>query len=1352
MYSLLDIIKKPLNDLRLIALEYGLDPGEQDLRSKLIKVLREGNQLYEEFENEIPSSFDLSNLICRRIGTEQVITTIGADECSEIGEKIVSNLIRVSASRIFVNPERAFVEPIVNSVDAYRLMRGQRTTGKFGMGFYSLFYYLLKYPDSKIKVISYPRDEVPWEISIDGDFNVRYAELEPSPRYGLTINVVINAVLSKRKTLEIYEYIFDQVKYVDDVNISLIYVSEGAKKTIHKEKYNKSFDPSVGEDILFKLDHTYYTTTLSFIDYALGIPIYDITNLLVPSLSSKTIKSSNQDFTPLVRPKTHLSKQSSELIILVGDYPVVSVKGVGFTGINYRFVCQLSPAVPVPVARDDILIDRSKVQDEFELNIYALLKEALEANPGSAPYQLLELLKEYPTGKYMVKKIIAYLEVNDYYLVPHEFYDVYRQITSRKLIGTVGILPMRTENMLIETGKIHKSNVFIGKYVYSVDMSEKISLGASTRLVFVNNNLKLNANNEMAFSLIFQEYNLLPTNAPVENYFLQKMFKRQNVRGGKKAEYIKTALDRLYGLRTIANITDVRTIIIRFISYMVNTYERAPDEYFEELLAFVYNICARYKPNTAYGSNLKRIYVSDTAKQFDNSNYWREQIMILNYLSDVASEKSIFPTSFDYQQMRIDSSGLRPDELMLLICLSYYFTFDPWEKDNILTFWNNRLRSPDNEKLIKIHCLEPTVLDNDTYLDPDTAAFESTVIKPLTVYRNLLKQTKNINLLEYQLPHLQVPQEATEYYLSRYLQDVLSGKDVSEIDNERGEVPLQILEMAINEGTVKPFIYAMMTETFQNSVDVSREGGSISISTGIKDNCLSYQITDEGGIPDVAISALSIPFLSSKKEGTGTGEIGSGFFNVYRGSYAVSISTVYQEKNTVIVDVPIFDTCSQHRVEDVHRITEAYPSGQKNGTTITVYFRSNEPKEDLTNMITFAQNVLALAHPVTVNGRQIDISKELIYSSPHTEGFRLKAYYAPDVESYILTRGVPFAPISSLNLYGFYSFLKNYILTGLVLDFQSGFEPTQSRTDLRIGNIHSYVREITNAIYLFILKRQLEEPDIEYVHNLRSTADISQILYYGTPGDDTKSLTDFIFNHIIEGNTLSELIMSLSSLWLRLSPLHLPNESSINKIQYTIAVKWVKNKGRPVNKPVIDISDKDLKQKVSGYRRLPSGSPSIEKYVLEVYVGVDALRFIRAFVEAYATTLIKVYPTLKPPHVILAELPNALATYSASDNTIRISSKLAIKEPPNKFNNIYQVKDYIDSQQKIFGKQIPASIVPHELEHWIRSSEHKGDTHQDITINGVVYNFEQSANYHYDEALMDGMFDHIVNIYNQLEI
>ena len=196
--------------------------------------------------------------------------------------------------------------------------------------------------------------------------------------------------------------------------------------------------------------------------------------------------------------------------------------------------------------------------------------------------------------------------------------------------------------------------------------------------------------------------------------------------------------------------------------------------------------------------------------------------------------------------------------------------------------------------------------------------------------------------------------------------------------------PLQIVEIAINEGTTKPFLEAIMTELTQNSVDAIRELSvkndeiNLQLSISPEKDYLMFSITDFVGMSTKAFVYIGVPFLSTKTPSElVTGEMGSGFFNVYRESDLVRIITKGPDGVFMSTDEPIRDEKSR-RVVDVRKTVSKSYFGTK-GTIIDVRIpvTSNDQIIDLsTRAFRMASQVLGLINiPITYNSLSVKIEK-----------------------------------------------------------------------------------------------------------------------------------------------------------------------------------------------------------------------------------------------------------------------------------------------------------------------------------------------------------------------------------------
>ncbi len=334
------------------------------------------------------------------------------------------------------------------------------------------------------------------------------------------------------------------------------------------------------------------------------------------------------------------------------------------------------------------------------------------------------------------------------------------------------------------------------------------------------------------------------------------------------------------------------------------------------------------------------------------------------------------------------------------------------------------------------------------------------------------------------------------------------------------ESKLQIIAIAVSEGSSKADIPAKLTETVQNSLDAIRTADhptitipNAQIQLSVKKvrgtNDLLLGISDPVGIPFSGVVALSIPFLSDKTPSElVTGEIGSGFFNVYRGASKVSITTTFKGETITMIDTPILDPSNNTRILDVQRCATVTATPTKpNGTTILI--QSKHTNDDLTTVavdaITFCRDTIGLindAQSITLNDEPISIPLTKIFENQYFEFHMATQSFT----SYIMTKGVPFAPLhnymSSLGLFSKFPWLLDQYRMNVRLNVKSGvFTPVQTRTKigLSLRNTDILAGSMIEAVFFVILYRihhkLIDEKEIDsYLQYYSSPSDAGQVM------------------------------------------------------------------------------------------------------------------------------------------------------------------------------------------------------------------------------------------------------------------
>jgi hypothetical protein len=302
----------------------------------------------------------------------------------------------------------------------------------------------------------------------------------------------------------------------------------------------------------------------------------------------------------------------------------------------------------------------------------------------------------------------------------------------------------------------------------------------------------------------------------------------------------------------------------------------------------------------------------------------------------------------------------------------------------------------------------------------------------------------------------------------------------------------QALEIVINEGTSKSFANSVLTEMIQNSIDAIRnksidqsykENAEIKIECGEiinLGNKKGLSVTDYIGIPTRGIISILVPFLSTKtsKEELSTGEMGTGFMNVYRQPYTqkVIIQTRNPTDNFIykIEAIPILSQNKKRVINiqyNISKTSEKYDES-KRYTCITILFndklKDNEISSLFTDVELYSNRVLPIIAPSINLNRHYNQHSFMPQFKLLYEDSNIGKIYSTErkLPSYILTNGVPFGDlayyINNMNNRGFW--VLNYGLTQIIADLnKSAYIPTQTRKRIKLPP------EIENKFDNFIL-------------------------------------------------------------------------------------------------------------------------------------------------------------------------------------------------------------------------------------------------------------------------------------------
>ncbi len=1416
------------------------------------------------------NTYDISGLICMQIAKEEIewsdilnalkrCAHPPCDGCTKIGYKVAKSLIKVAATRIFAEPEQSIIEPIVNSFDAYiskdPSLKG-RKIGKFGMGFFSLLYWLVGHPKRSMLLISTYEENGNYcsykaKIREDNDSLLFDFTIEPIRRKGRTgFSIIINTErdLFTKDNISEFTTQLEKLLYLEGAELSVIIENFSiVKKTdiIFKNNYNSKN----------KVSGHISRSTLSVTDDATGVPLDVLLgSLFVPSVSTKTLKIDSSIINEKSEGRIVISQNlsSNGLFILVGKVAVVFIPSSQIPS-NKSYLIELPSNTRVPVSRDDI-IPTEQTKKWLKEGALSLLDSAASSDRDVTVVQeLLEKYIEYTSNSDTKNTIKAALQ---------EFYN----INKKNLIYDDKSVYNRWSNFILsknyDVTEIEKwldentdalLNIWYGVKVLILENTAYQATNAGLiSYIFVNKSYKESLGKDWD-KIIPSSYHNMKL-YPYTSEYGKKEFSKYNKFTNASSIMSKLALSRYYNVLmrfdsltpyfTIESINQSRTYLM---SSLIHIYEDAK-EIFMDVCDILLRKMGTYKGNQTYGGTRYAIsffmpsvrgeveHTGTTRKKW--LSYLLTHIRVLSlsttetaltilYIIGPNSPLNIVNTILKGQLMH-SVTGIFIDEALAqtenfveftLLCTGagnafiYVSGLTRQQIRGFIRYMLDRIRArkPTETYLVQIYEL----WSNTTFSLASVTAVD--LRKDYLLSLEWIKTIKNIQEIKLEsddeIIHDMIKSKnkimlssLMKYLFINEIPKLEDEKDVSKTMTEflnkaskTKPTSLQVIEIAINEGTTKPFIDAVLTELIQNSIDAIRlfkpkhDNIDITLTRSKNNNTLYLHITDYVGMDSMAFLYVGIPFLSTKTASElVTGEIGSGFFNVYRESIYVIVDSTKDGSRRISYDVPIKQG---DRVIDIEKTYKIVPSKKINMTKITIAI----PVSDEMNYISTATKieyiskyVLGLIPLDTITfGRlgNVHIPRKKVADSGS-----FKVYMGTNdnfsFESYITTKGVPFAPLSTFAKKILPKVVPLTIEDNFIIDItHGGFAPVQTRTKIRLDPEakEDFAMSLIYAMFVITIKKVITRNTSWMLDHYESKAGVEQLRFpLIAPIKAEKSILDNLYPQDILKNTkfynwptlsqlLNECIDKMDKrTYVRakkdidkiLKKYNSPHKEIDNYI-IQVVTNWLapKNTSKPEKDSDEEESGSDSDEEESGSDSSEESKGSAKKKKKEVTTkDIIYEPIIKVWVDIWCDLAkdakIEGYIGNKPKSFAVKSTKPLLGWYDINKNELYVNTetmnnkkrKDVITALKSKNIDVLQ-NDMLNNTVWVtyFGYNFPSCVLAHELEHYRRKDDHNSSYHTSTTKKMfpddeiIPRSFDQSANAVYQKVQSMGFYKKLLD-------
>lgn len=684
--------------------------------------------------------------------------------------------------------------------------------------------------------------------------------------------------------------------------------------------------------------------------------------------------------------------------------------------------------------------------------------------------------------------------------------------------------------------------------------------------------------------------------------------------------------------------------------------------------------------------------------------------------------------------------------------------------------------------------------------------------KALEIYLNL--HFKNVRSCQFRrLPYKQLYQEITGLSLQKMIKYIFDhnvtvntfSNLVDLANNVNAWIPdtagpqLQMVEIAVNSGTTKPFINSILTELLQNSLDAIKTSANIGVNSINVSYCaiksrFQLLVADYGEIPESALLSLMISFLSSKSATSDgatkvatTGEMGTGFFNVYRQPWSEVVSV--RSGNFLIEGRVVSENGI---VRDI--IYDIYYAPDRSPTFVMI--NSAELSDEIITDVSLDVNIYAqdflgvLDVPIYFNEKLMN--RELVSIYEDDVGW-VKMSKVGVHQSVIMTNGVPFGSLISF-LESMFGPIENGLLaTNLVVNINKGYyAPTQGRNRLNKFKDERYeqtVKFLSISMVSATMAKLVDADDSlfeRYMSGALSRVSLDQYSVGSVPNFyvfNKKILFnrwyDISFVNSPGNNILYHNIwtMIMSGYQSTTNPVNVVNEATTGSFVIAglppelvdmyigssfekVVNRWFSNK-LPVVHRTITI---DNSIKATTIRNTGSSSSKSRVDPLDVLLGIFD-KFVQSYYRIAQKSPISKFNFTQIPSVHFGDTGDdnsAVYLPATHQIVVNLDKLLAYVDPATIVNEwLHYLKlqrqnhaadaRYHLSISKIvryLGNTQPLATIPHEILHAISSTTHgRGHPSMNFNINDTRYSntsFDETGYILYSYVLEQGLVQLLV--------